>query len=53
MKPPSADIQFHENVRLLVWRPRGVLNEAALKHIRELIGDLEATSDEPVQSIYT
>ena len=47
MKPPSADIQFHENVRLLVWRPRGVLNEAALKHIRELIGDLEATSDEP------
>jgi hypothetical protein len=47
MKPPSADIQFHEDVRLLVWRPRGVLNEAALKHIRELIGDLEATSDEP------
>jgi hypothetical protein len=24
-----------------------VLNEAALKHIRELIGDLEATSNEP------
>ena len=47
MKPPSADIQFHEDVRLLVWRPRGVLNEAGLKHIRELIGDLEATSDEP------
>jgi hypothetical protein len=47
MKPPSADIQFHENVRLLVWRPRGVLNEAALEHIKELIGDLEATSDEP------
>jgi hypothetical protein len=47
MKPPSADIQFHEDVRLLVWIPRGVLNEAGLKHIRELIGDLEATSDEP------
>ena len=47
MKPPSTDVQFHEDVRLLVWRPRGVLNEAALKHIRELIGDLEATSDEP------
>jgi hypothetical protein len=46
MKLPP-DIQFHEDVRLLVWRPRGVLNEAALKHIRELIGDLEATSDEP------
>ena len=47
MKLPPADIQFHENVRLLVWRPRGVLNEAALKQIRELIGDLESTSDEP------
>ena len=47
MKPPSTDVQFHEDVRLLVWRPRVVLNEAALKHIRELIGDMEATSDEP------
>jgi hypothetical protein len=47
MKVPPAEVQFHENVRLLVWRPRGVLNEAALKQIRELIGDLEATSDEP------
>ena len=47
MKVPDAEVQFHDNVRLLVWRPRGVLNEAALEHIRELIGDLEATSDEP------
>jgi hypothetical protein len=47
MKPPSADIQFHEDVRLLVWRPRGVLNEAALNHILQVIGDLEATSNEP------
>ncbi len=46
MKLPS-DVQFHEDIRLLVWRPRGVLNEAGLKHIRELIGDLEATSGEP------
>lgn len=46
MKLPP-DVQFHEDVRLLVWKPHGVLNEAALKHIRELIGDLEATSNEP------
>jgi hypothetical protein len=46
MKLP-LDVQFHEDVRLLVWKPHGVLNEAALKQIRELIGDLEATSDEP------
>ena len=43
MKPPSPDIQFHEDVRLLVWRPRGVLNEMALKHIITLLEDIEAT----------
>jgi len=45
MKVPLTDIQFHEEVRLLVWRPRGVLNEAALEQI--LIGDLEASSEIP------
>ena len=47
MKLPPADIQFHEDVRLLVWRPRGLLNEAALKHIVTLIGDLESKSGNP------
>ena len=47
MKLPPADIQFHEDVRLLVWRPHGVLNEAALKHIVTLIGDLESKSGNP------
>ena len=46
MKLPP-DVQFHEDVRLLVWKPHGVLNETALEQIRELIGDLEATSNEP------
>ena len=47
MKVPPADIQFHEDDRLLVWRPHGVLNEAALKHIMTLLEDIEATSNEP------
>ena len=47
MKLPPSDIKFHEDVRLLVWRPRGVLNEAALKHIVTLIGDLESKSGNP------
>jgi hypothetical protein len=46
MKLPS-DVQFHEDVRLLVWKPHGVLNEAALKHIMTLLEDIEATSNEP------
>jgi len=47
MKLPSADLQFHEDFRLLVWRPRGVLNEAALNQIKTLIENLEAASAEP------
>jgi hypothetical protein len=47
MKVPPADIQFHEDVRLLEWRPRGVLNEAALEQIVTLIGNLEASSEIP------
>ncbi len=47
MKLPPADVQFHEDVRLLVWRPHGVINEAAVKHIVTLIGDLEASSGNP------
>ena len=47
MKPFPPDVQFHEDVGLLVWKPHGVLNEAALKYITELIGDLEATSGKP------
>jgi len=46
MKLPDG-VQFHDDVRLLVWRPRGVLNETALIHIRTLLGDLEAASNEP------
>ena len=46
MKLPP-DVQFHEDVRLLVWKPRGVLNEAALKHIMTLLEGIEATSNEP------
>jgi hypothetical protein len=46
MKLPP-DVQFHEDVRLLVWKPHTVVNEAALKRITQLIGDLEATSDKP------
>jgi hypothetical protein len=47
MKSPPAGVQFYEEVRLLVWRPHGVLNEAALEHIVTLIGELEASSGNP------
>jgi len=46
MKLPP-DIQFHEDIRLLVYRPRGLLNEAAVDKIIKVIGELEAKSKEP------
>jgi hypothetical protein len=42
-----SDVQFHEDVRLFVWRPRGVLNDAALNKVLGSLEDLEAKLQEP------
>jgi hypothetical protein len=41
------DVEFHEDVRLLVWRPHGLLNEAAVNRIITVVGELETTLKEP------
>jgi hypothetical protein len=46
MKLPP-DIQFHEDIRLLVWRPRGLIDEAAINKVISVIEDLEAATQEP------
>jgi hypothetical protein len=51
MKLPP-DIQFHEDIRLLVYRPRGLLNEATVNKIIKVIGDLEAGLDEPFDRFF-
>jgi len=43
--PP--DVEFHEDVRLLVYRPRGLVNKAAVNKIITVIGELETTLKEP------
>ena len=43
--PPN--VLFHQDLSLIVWRPRGVLNEAAVNKIIALLGKLEATSSKP------
>jgi hypothetical protein len=43
--PP--DVEFHEDVRLLVYRPRGLIDEAAVNKIISVIEDLEAETQEP------
>jgi hypothetical protein len=43
--PP--DVEFHEDIRLLVYRPRGLIDEAVLNKIVSVIEDLEAATQEP------
>ena len=43
--PP--DVEFHGDIRLLVYRPRGVIDEAAIKEIVSVVEDLEAKLQKP------
>jgi hypothetical protein len=46
MKLPP-DVEFHEDIRLFVYRPRGVIDEAAINKITSVIENLEAATQEP------
>lgn len=46
MKLPP-DVEFHEDIRLFVWRPRGLLNRAAVNRIITVVGELETVFKEP------
>ena len=46
MKLPP-EVEFHEDVRLLIYRPRGLIDEAAVNKIIAVIEEIEATSQEP------
>jgi hypothetical protein len=43
--PPG--LQFHENNRLLVWRPRGLLDEKVVSDVIAALGRLEMELHEP------
>jgi hypothetical protein len=43
--PP--EIQFYEDAHLLVYRPRGLLNEASINKVISVLEDLEAKLKEP------
>src|SRR5215831_9794725 len=46
MKLPP-ELEFHEDIRLLIYRPRGLVNEAALNKTLGALEDLEAKLQEP------
>jgi hypothetical protein len=43
--PP--DIEFHEDIRLLVYRPHGLVNKAVVNKIISVLGELETAFKEP------
>ena len=51
MKLPP-EVQFHEDIRLLVYRPRGLLDETTINKIVSIIGDLEAKLQEPFNRFF-
>jgi hypothetical protein len=43
--PP--DIEFHKDIRLLIYRPKGLINEAEINRVIGVIEGIEAASQEP------
>jgi hypothetical protein len=43
----SPDVEFHKDIRLLIYRPHGVIDEAAIKEIVSVVEDLEANLQKP------
>ena len=46
MKLPPH-VLFHHDLRLVTWRPRGILNEKAVNKIITFLAQEEATADKP------
>ena len=47
-----SDIEFHEDIRLLIYRPLGLLNEGSVNEIVNVIEDLEARLNEPFNRFF-
>jgi hypothetical protein len=43
----APDVEFHEDIRLLIYRPQGLLNEAAISEVLIALEDLETKLQEP------
>jgi len=48
----SPDVEFHEDIRLLIYRPHGTMNEEAVSKIVSVIEELEATSQKPFNRFF-
>jgi hypothetical protein len=46
MKLPP-ELEFHQDIRLLIYRPRGLIDEEAINKVVSAIEDLEAATQQP------
>ena len=46
MKLPP-ELEFQEDIDLLIYRPHGVIDDAAVKKVVSVLEDLEATLEKP------
>jgi hypothetical protein len=46
MKLPP-EVEFHQDIHLLIYRPRGLIDETELNNVIDVIEDLEAATQEP------
>jgi hypothetical protein len=46
MKLPP-DVEFYEAIRLIVWRPRGLVDKSAVSKVISVLGELETALKEP------
>jgi hypothetical protein len=46
MKLPP-ELEFHEDIHLLIYRPQGVIDEAAVKKVASVLEDLETRLEKP------
>lgn len=44
---PARDVEFHEDIRLFIYRPRGLLNETSVDRAVAVLTELETSLKKP------
>src|SRR5437773_10089696 len=48
----ASDVEFHEDIRLLIYRPRGLIDEPAIKKVVSVLEYLEAKLQAPFNRFF-
>src|SRR5213082_759390 len=48
----APDVEFHDDIRLLIYRPLGVIDEEAVQKVVDVLEDLEARLQAPFNRFY-